>query len=81
MLLLGSAGADGSQRVIDKNLGGGVGNLLDAWKERRRHGRAPPDAEEEGGWDVLRDSTEVELWKSSCQKFSCRAITYLTVGI
>ena len=69
LLLLRSFWADGSQRVVEKNLGGGEGSLLDAWKERRRHGRAPPDAEEEGGRDFLRDSTEVKLWESSCQKF------------
>ena len=75
LLLLGSAGADGSQRVVEKNLGGlggrlldaweenlggGGGSLLGAWEEKRRHGRAPPDSEEMGGRDLLRESIEVE---------------------
>ena len=68
LLLLGSLGADGSQRVVDKNLGGlggsllggGGGSLLGAWEEKRRHGRAPPDSEEMGGRDLLRESIEVE---------------------
>ena len=65
-VLLGSEGANGSQRVVGGNLEGGGGSLLEAWEERHRTRRAPPDAEEGGGRDLLRDSGEVELQKSGC---------------
>ena len=55
LVLLGSA--NGSQRVVGRNLEGGEGGLLGGWEERHR--RAPPDAEEGGGRDLLRDSGEV----------------------
>ena len=62
VLLLGSA-ANGSQRVVGRNLEGGDGSLLGTWEERHR--RAPPDAEEGGG----RDSGEVEIQELICKKF------------
>ena len=62
VLLLGSV-ANGSQRVVGRNLEGGDGSLLGTWEERHR--RAPPDAEEGGG----RDSGEVEIQELICKKF------------
>ena len=54
-VLLGSVGANLSQRVVGRNFEGGDGSLLKAWEARR----APPDAEEGKGRDLLRDGGEV----------------------
>ena len=69
VLVLLRSVANGSQRVVGRNLKGGDGSLLGGWEERHR--RAPPDAEEGGG----RDSGEVEIQELICKKFLGRAAT------
>ena len=62
-VLLGSVGANLSQRMVGRNLEGGDGSLLKAWEARQR--RAPPDAEEGKGTDLLRDGGEVTPQQSN----------------
>ena len=63
LVLLGRVEADG------RNLDGGDGSLVEPWEERHR--RAPPDAEEGGGRDLLRGTGEVEL----CIKIKVTKVT------